>query len=635
MHKAWFQICTFLLLVLGFSPPAKATHIVGGEVSYKCLGGNRYEITVNIYIDCINGDPLAIEQDDPGLVSIYDGSNFRHLVVFDSITLNPKIDVPANFSNECITDYPRVCLRKCSFTKTYFLPSSTTGYMIVYQRCCRKTDILNLINPGSTGATYYTTIPSSQTASCNNSAIFKNYPPQIICINIPLIYDHSATDPDGDSLSYEFCTAYNGGDPNHVKPVPAPPPFIPVPYQPPFNATNPMGGFPKVKIDPVTGIISGTPNITGNYVVTVCCHEWRNGVMINTVIRDFQFVVTNCSKAVVADIPILSNEANTYIVQCTGRTVHFVNHSKGGFAYYWDFGVPGATSTEFEPTYTYPDTGTYTVKLIVNKGSTCPDSITRLVKVYPDFKTDYQVSGLHCPGAMLNFTDLSTSTYKPINSWYWVFDDGQASNEQNPTHSYLIGNDYNVTLISKNIKGCTDTMTKSLFIERFKPYAGNDTIIVTGERIDFNATGGLEYLWTPSINLTADNIPNPTGHYPDTGRFAYNVHIKSETGCEGNDSIKVWVVGQASYFVPNAFSPNGDGINDVLRPIAIGYSSNNFFRVFNRFGEVVFYSKDFSEGWNGTYKGQLADMGTYFWELSITNRFGKKEFYKGDVTLIR
>lgn len=635
MHCKGFKIYCWLFPVLFAAIPARASHIVGGEVSYKCQGNNSYQITINIYEDCQTGYHDAIQQDDPGLISIYDGADFRHRVVFDSIRLNPRISVPANFSNQCIKNYPTVCLYKASFIKNYNLPPSTTGYMIVYQRCCRNGTVLNVVNPGITGATYYTTIPPVQDAACNNSAVFKNYPPQIICLNTPLLYDHSAADPDGDSLSYEFCTAYAGGDEDHVKPVPAPPPFPPLQYVAPFSAVNPMAGFPQIKIDPVTGIISGTPNIAGRFVVTVCCHEWRNGMMINTVFRDFQFVVTNCSKAVVANIPILSDEPNTYIIQCEGLTVHFSNKSEGGFSWHWDLGVPGATSTEFEPTYTYPDTGTYTVTLVVNPGSTCADSITRLVKVYPSFKTDFSVSGLHCPGSQLSFTDLTESTYKPVVSWTWNFGDGQSSSQQNPVHIYSAGNDYNVSLISKNVKGCTDTAIQDIYIEKFKPFAGNDTIIVSGERINFNATGGLFYTWTPGTNLNATSIPNPTGTYPDTGHFAYNVYIKSEAGCEGNDSIKVWVVAQSSYFVPNAFSPNGDGINDLLRPIAIGYSANNYFRIFNRFGEVVFASKDFSEGWNGTYKGQRADMGTYFWELSVTNRFGKREFYKGDVTLIR
>ena len=90
--------------------------------------------------------------------------------------------------------------------------------------------------------------------------------------------------------------------------------FSSVNYRSPYSPANPMGGNPVLKIDPKTGIISGTPNIQGQFVVNVCCDEWRNGVVINTTKREFQFVVTNCSKAVVANIPQYSDEQNTYII---------------------------------------------------------------------------------------------------------------------------------------------------------------------------------------------------------------------------------------------------------------------------------------------------------------------------------
>jgi len=643
-----------LLMTICCWQPSFATHIVGGEITYKCLGpalgGMRYEIKVEIYQDCLNGILEARAEDIPAFIAIYD-NNGRAVRPFDSIGSSfpgtgtvDSVIVPRNFRNECVNNPPAVCLKKLTFIRTYTLPINTTGYRVIYVRCCRNEDILNIKNPGQVGATYFCNIPPAAEGSCNNSAYFKNYPPQIICVNNPLVYDHSAIDVDGDSISYALCDAYPGGTTTNPKPQPSgvlPKPLTQIGNNPPsfgytpgFTPQKPMLGNPVVQIDPVTGVITGTPTLLGRFVVSVCANEWRNGTLINTVTREFQFVVTNCSKAVVADIPQFSDEYNTYLVSCKSNTIKFFNKSTGGFNYTWSFGT-GATSTEFEPTYTYPDTGVYTVQLIVNKGSTCPDSISRFVKVYPDYKTEYEYEGLHCPNSPMLFTDLSEATFKPVVRWEWDFGDGTTSDQQNPEHVYNTGGTYNVRLISTSIKGCKDTAYKDIDIERFKPFAGNDTIIVKGEYINFNATGGSIFEWSPPDYLSSTSTYNPRGFYPDTGMTWYNVYIKSPRGCEGNDSIRVWVVGQASLFIPTAFTPNGDGRNDLLRPLSVGYKAYKYFRVFNRFGEMVFSTNIIGEGWDGTYKGVKADVGTYYWLLDAEDKDGVKLQRKGDATLIR
>jgi hypothetical protein len=180
---------------------------------------------------------------------------------------------------------------KKTFTKTYYFPPSTKGYVIAYQRCCRNAAIVNVSDPGNTGATYYCRIPPSGVTDSNNSAIFKNYPPQLICVNYPIVYDNSATDADGDSLTYEFCPSITGADGANVKPIPSPPPYSTITYLPPFTYLYPLTSLPEISINPTTGLITGTPTVIGRYLVSVCCHEWRNGVIINTIIREFQFVV--------------------------------------------------------------------------------------------------------------------------------------------------------------------------------------------------------------------------------------------------------------------------------------------------------------------------------------------------------
>lgn len=655
MTKRIFLILIALMSLCGGD--VFASHIVGGDFTYRHLGdtviGGRirmiYRATLYIYQDCITGVPEAIAEDNPAFFTVYDNDNAPFgpgsfpFQVDTNIFFNPiagtggSIVVPGNFSNDCVKNIPPLCLQRKRFEKTYYFPANESGYTIVYQRCCRNSSIINVIAPGDEGATYFCVIPGSSRR--NNSASFTNYPPQIICLNNPLYYDNSATDADGDSLTYEFCAAQVGATGADIKPKTARyPPYDTVRYFPPYTFQNAISGFPLIEIDPVTGIITGTPNRIGRYLVTICCNEWRNGIIINTVKREFQFVVTDCSKVVVADIPQFSTAPNTYIVNCTDYTVRFVNKSSGGFAYKWTFGVegaPGNTSTEFEPTFVYPDTGTYNVRLVVNPGSTCPDSITRLVKIYPVFKTGFADSGQYCPGSPISFKDQTVSSIKPITYWKWSFGDGAESAEQNPTHIFPKGGTYNVTLIAENFRNCVDTTLRRVVVQNFRPYAGDDTIVVKGERMQFDARGGVQYAWSPQLNLSDTSISNPTAFYPDTGFYAYSVFVQSAYGCSGYDTIRVLVVNKASFVVPNAFSPNGDGHNDYFRPRAVGYKDLRYFKVYNRWGEEVYTGNSLEVGWDGTFKGRRSELGIYFWQISFTDRFGKEGFMKGDVMLIR
>lgn len=626
-----------LLLVAGANR-GFATHIVGGEVSYRFIdsvaGGNRYAINLAIYEDCLNGTPQAIASDAQAFYAIYNGLGI--LYHFDSVLFATSESVPANFSNACVTNAPELCLLKKTFVFTVILPPDPTGYIIEYVRCCRNASVVNLVEPAHAGGIYYCTIPPPAAAIHNNSAVFLNYPPQIICVNTPLVYNNSATDPDGDSLSYELCEAYSSDETLEINAVPPPPPFPPAMYQAAFSYSAPITSFPPIEVDARTGIISGTPNHIGRYLVTICCSEWRNGIKINTVKREFQFVVTSCSKAVTADIPLHTSYPNTYELNCQDYTIHFNNTSVGGFSYTWDFGVPGAPQDHsFEPTFVYPDTGTFTVKLIVNPGETCPDSIFRLVKVYPRFSTSFSYDGSQCVGTPVNFIDQSVNTIKPVTQWQWYFGDGTTSGLQNPDHAYASPGTFYTMLVSENIKLCRDTAVHEVIIQNFKPYAGDDTIIVKGEHVHFDGHGGTQYTWTPSLYLDDTGVHDPWGYFPDTGTFFYRMFVQSAYGCGGYDDVRVRVVDKASFFIPTGFSPNGDGLNDYFRPMAVGYKELRYLRVFNRWGECVYYGTDLEVGWNGKYKGQLSEMGVYFWEISYVDRFGKDGFMKGDVTLLR
>ncbi len=629
----------FLLLLVLPAERVSATHIVGGEITYKFLGtvpaGNKYQISLSIYEDCLNGSPGAIASDNLAWLTVNDG--LGNFVAFDSARYTSVVLIPANFSNACVSNIPQTCLQRKDFVHDFVLPPNASGYFITYQRCCRNAAIVNIKDPANIGTALFCNIPPVAVVANNNSAVFTNFPPQIICVNNPLVYNHSATDADGDSLTYELCNSYmclNGGN---IDTQPFLPPYMPVSYISPYTFSFPMTAYPLLQIDPRTGIMSGTPNRTGRYLVTVCCNEWRNGILISTIKREFQFVVTSCSKLVIADIPVLTSYPNTFELNCKDHSIHFINSSIGGYAYHWDFGTHNTkdTSTDFEPTFVYPDTGTYSVKLVANPGGTCPDSIIRLVRIYPILHAAFTTNNIQCAGTTIDFTDQSIDSFKSGASWMWYFGDGDSSLLQNPSHLYPYSGIYDVVLATKNTRDCRDTALRRVAVDNFKPFAGNDTTIVKGEYINFNATGGTQYVWTPPVYLESTDSYNPIGYFPDPGQYTYEVNVTSPFGCAGTDTITVTVVNQAAFLMPTAFTPNGDGLNDVFMPRSVGYSKLNYFRIFNRWGEEVFFTTSLETGWDGTCHNKTADIGTYYWDISYKDRFGKDGSMKGDVTLVR
>ena len=204
-----------------------------------------------------------------------------------------------------------------------------------------------------------------------------------------------------------------------------------------------------------------------------------------------------------------------------------------------------------------------------------------------------------------------------------------------PTVKPLTTTDFIVS--SRDFNGCPkpvfDTVTVSV-IPPVVAFAGNDTVVVAGQPLQLKATGAVNYSWFPTANLSNPLVSNPVAILSDD--VTYRVKVSTKEGCFAFDSLKVKVYKTApEIFVPNLFTPNGDGLNDLLRPIPVGISKFVYFRVYNRFGQLVYSANDFISGWNGKFKGRDQGNESFVWHALAEDYLGNQLYRKGQTTLIR
>jgi gliding motility-associated-like protein len=162
----------------------------------------------------------------------------------------------------------------------------------------------------------------------------------------------------------------------------------------------------------------------------------------------------------------------------------------------------------------------------------------------------------------------------------------------------------------------------------------SDTSVVLGQPLQLAATGGTNYMWTPNTWLDDALIYNPISLPKDN--IKYTVRVSDVNGCFADDTILVHLYNlDAGLYVPNAFTPNGDGKNDTFKPIELGMKTLDLFRIYNRWGELVYSTTDINKGWDGTYKGRGQDQANYVWYAEGTDYRGNKVKKKGNVILIR
>lgn len=552
------KIFVLLLICFAFTAPAIAAHIKGGFFTYQYLGpgssanSSRYRITLTVYMQC---PPLSSAQvSNPIKFTFFNGGNNAFIQTSPDVFIANRYELRKDSDNPCITGDQR----ECYYTVVVYdlasieLPNLPNGYTISYQRCCRIAGVMNVSNSDNVGNTWSIGIPGTTTIPngfINNSPQFDVNDTVVVCAGNYFEYSFQATDPDaatlGDQLTYEFCDAWSGGGPGNgsgptgAEPNPAAaPPYNIVPYSNGYNGSQPLGS--QVTIDANTGLISGIAppfNQQGEFVVTVCVNESRNGVIFARSRKELHIKVKSCESTKPAI------DLNTVTCDGFSRTFVINNPNPEIRTLYWEFG-DGATSTAMSPTHTYAAAGDYTIKVVSNRGDLCADSTTGIVKIYPGFFPEFDINGV-CLTNPVQFVDRTTTNYGVVDTWRWDFGDlttiADTSRAQNSQWTYAGIGTKSVRLIVTNSKGCVDTLVKQVNIIDKPPItlAFKDTLICVPDNVQLQASGSGNFSWTPNTFITNANTATPTVNPPVT--TTYHVQL-DQAGCINTDSVRVRVV---------------------------------------------------------------------------------------------
>jgi gliding motility-associated-like protein len=292
------------------------------------------------------------------------------------------------------------------------------------------------------------------------------------------------------------------------------------------------------------------------------------------------------------------------------------------------------------PVFTGLDAGTYTVTAL--DGNNCPASVANSFVGEPAFN-------------IFSDTVIGTSCFGEEHQDGAIFVNGIGDNP--PFRFSLNGDPFELTNVFRNLgagpysiigqdaKGCRDTFTITVpqpdpIVVIINPpidtiELGNSIQLSTSV---INAVGPLRYQWTPNLGLNCDDCPNPIVSVFESTRYNLTITDLNKPNravpCTGEAIVDIIVLPEKPTFIPNMFTPNGDGLNDILLVFGNDIATMKL-SIFSRWGEEIFISNTQSQGWDGTYKGEPVPPGVYAYQLSITYLNGEEDFMKGTVTVVR
>jgi len=724
-----------------------ASHIVGGTIDYEFIqedgNNNLYKVDLIIYADCSNSGSGTLF-DFPAYIGIYRGNDNYEL--FDTVAVGPlQTEIIDNPTFSCLVTPSSICVKEGKYSFEIWLPRSDESYYMVYQRCCRNATISNIIDPGSSGSTYFVEITALAQSYRNSSPKFANPPPTIFCVNDTFTLNTSVIDSNGDSIVYEFCTPYLGGGTindditgifscsgNRPNP-PCPPPYTPVMFNPQYEVDAPISG--NVTINTLNGYLEGSANTLGQFVYAICAKEYRDGEYLGKVSRDFQVNTIYCPELVSASIELYEDTIRV----CNKAPEAIINTSTlvdSIFSFYWTFENDNHIDTfyQWNPSVSTLESGVYKSNLILNPDHLCKDTLDLFVEIYPALEPDFYFEYDSCSTKSIKFLNQSESSYSNIENFHWDFAGLDSSNMVNPDYSFEIPEVYPVSLTIKDNFECYASVTRDLpwfplpSEISVKPKYSDPKCIPLKLEVESNFTPridfltGYSYSWKIS-DISVDDNSSPIFDIVDSGYldlslsmtsingckldtifrdFAYTspspkavfsytpnevssvkpivtfvneslnasynnwyvnneliginensiedytfdvvglqevmLVVENEEGCLDSMMQMVDIVPDFTYFLPNAFTPNGDGKNEVFKGEGVLTEVSRFSMIiFDRWGSKIYETENIASGWNGrkNNNGAILPSGAYQYIIRVVSRREKKSIFKGTVILVK
>ena len=314
--RALLVLCLFFL----FSSSSFASHISGGDVAVKHISGNSFEVTLQLFRDCINASPNAPLPDD---LTIF----FYQLdtdIITDSLYMELGQVIFPELGDACYI--PEICIEIGVYVDTLELDDHAAGYYLSWERCCRVAQTTNLFDAGAEGMLFTASI--ADPVLMNSSPRFAPYPSDgYFCVSYANQFSFEAEDIDGDSLVYSLSTPIKGTFANGALPDPlggGPMPFTNIPWDTGYSLANICGGTPAMSINSETGVISASPDIQGFFAYGVVVEEYRDGVKIGEVRREITMEATLCEFDVAPDFVGFDITDTIYIQPFIANTIPVV-----------------------------------------------------------------------------------------------------------------------------------------------------------------------------------------------------------------------------------------------------------------------------------------------------------------------